>query len=52
MKWVSLAEIGSAGLIAAGIGVLWLAVEHRRIGKVTHHWHLAHPEVHRQHPSS
>lgn len=39
-------------VIAALIGTAWLVAEHRRIGKLNHQWHLAHPEAHRQHSTS
>ena len=45
-------EIGAASAVAAVLGIIWLAIEHRRIGRVTHHWHVAHPDVRRQPPSS
>lgn len=45
------AEIAAVALIAGVLGTLWVAIEHRRIGRVTHRWHLAHPDVWRQPPS-
>lgn len=45
-------EVAAIAVIAAGLGALWLVVEHRRIGKVNHEWHRAHPEAHRQHSTS
>jgi hypothetical protein len=43
--------IAVAAVAAAAIGVLWLVVEHKRIGRVAELWHLAHPEVARQQSS-
>ena len=41
-------------IAAAGfaIGMLWLAVEHRRIRGIEERWYAEHPEAHRQRPSS
>lgn len=43
--------IAVMAVLAALIGMSWLLVEHRRIGRVTTSWHIAHPDVRRQHPS-
>lgn len=45
-------EVAAFAVIAAALGALWLVFEHRRIGKVNHAWHQAHPEAHRQHSTS
>lgn len=45
---VAIAVMAVAATLA---GMSWLLIEHRRIGRVTTSWHLAHPEVRRQHPS-
>lgn len=45
-------QVAAIAVIAATMGALWLVMEHRRIGKVNHEWHLAHPEVHAQHSTS
>lgn len=44
--------IAALAVLAAAMGTLWLVFEHKRIGRVNHHWHAAHPHVHRGHPSS
>jgi membrane associated rhomboid family serine protease len=43
-----------AALAAVGfvIGLLWLAVEHRRVRNIEERWYAEHPEAHRQRPSS
>jgi hypothetical protein len=43
-----------ASLAAAGfvIGMVWLAVEHRRVRNIEERWYCEHPEAHRQPPSS
>jgi hypothetical protein len=43
--------IGAGAVIATVLGVTWLVVEHKRIGKVTELWYLTHPDVQRQHSS-
>ncbi|HEU4363740.1 MAG TPA: protein UsfY [Mycobacterium sp.] len=43
--------IAVMAVLAALIGMSWLLFEHRRIGRVTDRWHIAHPEVRRQNPS-
>lgn len=45
-------EVAAFAVVAAAAGALWLVIEHRRIGRVSHEWHRAHPEVHRQHSTS
>ncbi|MGB3287235.1 protein UsfY [Mycolicibacter algericus] len=41
--------VAALGVFAAGLGALWLLMEHRRIGRVNQQWQLAHPELQRQH---
>lgn len=43
---------GVIGIIAAVLGLVWLAVEHRRIRRVADRWYAEHPEVYRQWPAS
>jgi hypothetical protein len=43
--------IAAAAAVAAGVGVVWLVFEHKRIGRVWELWHLAHPDAHRQQSS-
>lgn len=40
----------SAALMA--VGLVWLAVEHRRVRDIEERWYSEHPEAHRQRPSS
>lgn len=45
----------AAGIVAiavAMVGLVWLAIEHRRIRRLAEHWYAEHPEVHRQPPAS
>jgi hypothetical protein len=44
--------VAAFAVLAAGLGALWLLIEHRRIGRVNQQWQLAHPELHRQHSTS
>jgi Na+/H+ antiporter NhaD/arsenite permease-like protein len=37
--------IAVVAVLAAVIGALWVAVEHKRIGRVNHLWQHAHPHV-------
>ena len=43
-----------AGLAAGGfvIGLVWLAVEHRRVRRIEKRWYAEHPETLQQRPSS
>ena len=34
------------------VGMLWLAIEHRRVRGIEERWYAEHPEAHRQRPSS
>ncbi|MDM4140826.1 MULTISPECIES: protein UsfY [Mycobacterium] len=43
---------GIIAVIAAVLGLAWLAVEHRRIRRIADRWYTEHPEVHRQWPAS
>lgn len=45
-------EVAAFAVAAALLGVLWLVIEHKRIGKVNHQWHAVHPEAQRQNSSS
>jgi hypothetical protein len=40
----------SAALLA--VGLLWLAVEHRRVRGIEERWYAEHPDAQRQRPSS
>lgn len=39
-------------VIAGVLGLVWLAVEHRRIRRIADRWYAEHPEVQRQWPAS
>jgi membrane protein implicated in regulation of membrane protease activity len=41
-----------AAVIAAALGLVWLAVEHRRVRRIADRWYSEHPEVRRQRPAS
>jgi membrane associated rhomboid family serine protease len=43
------ASIAAAGFV---IGMLWLAIEHRRVRGIEERWYVEHPEAKRQRPSS
>lgn len=43
---------GIVAVVAAVLGLAWLAVEHRRIRRIADRWYTEHPEVHRQWPAS
>jgi hypothetical protein len=34
------------------MGLVWLAVEHRRVRRIFDRWYLEHPDVSRQRPAS
>lgn len=46
---LAFASIAAAGFV---IGMLWLAIEHRRVRGIEERWYAEHPEAHRQRPSS
>jgi len=46
------AAVAAFAVLAGVLGALWLLIEHRRIGRVNRQWHLAHPELHRQHSTN
>jgi hypothetical protein len=43
---------GIIAIFAAVLGLVWLAIEHRRIRGVADRWYAEHPEVQRQRPAS
>ena len=45
-------EFATLSVLAAGLGALWLTMEHRRIRRVNVQWHETHPEADRQHSAS
>ena len=46
---VLFSSIAVAGFV---IGLVWLAVEHRRVRNIEERWYAEHPDAHRQRPSS
>ena len=46
---LAFASLAMAGIV---IGMLWLAIEHRRVRGIEERWYAEHPEAHRQRPSS
>ncbi len=38
--------------IAAVLGLVWVAIEHRRIRRIADRWYAEHPEAYRQRPAS
>lgn len=43
---------GAASAALMAVGLVWLAVEHRRVRGIEERWYAEHPEAHRQRPSS
>lgn len=43
---------GMVAVVAAIVGLVWLAVEHRRIRRLADRWYSEHPDVYRQRPAS
>jgi FtsH-binding integral membrane protein len=43
---------GVVAVVAMTFGLVWLAIEHRRVRKVEDRWYDAHAEVRRQRPAS
>lgn len=43
---------GVIAVAAMTFGLVWLAIEHRRVRRIEDRWHDAHPEVRRQRPAS
>jgi hypothetical protein len=43
---------GIIALATMTVGLLWLAIEHRRVRRIEERWHDAHPDVRRQRPAS
>lgn len=45
----------TTGIIAVAtmtVGLVWLAIEHRRVRRIEERWHDAHPDALRQRPAS
>ncbi|OBG76845.1 UsfY protein [Mycobacterium sp. E2462] len=43
---------GLIGTVAAVVGLVWSAAEHRRVRGIADRWYSEHPEVSRQRPAS
>lgn len=44
--------LGSISAALLAVGLVWLAVEHRRVRGIEERWYAEHPEAYRQRPSS
>jgi hypothetical protein len=44
--------LGAVAAALVAVGLVWLAVEHRRVRGIEERWYAEHPEAHRQRPSS
>jgi hypothetical protein len=43
---------GSVSAVLLAVGLVWLAVEHRRVRGIEQRWYAEHPDAQRQRPSS
>ena len=43
---------GVVAIVAVTLGLVWVAVEHRRVRRIADRWYDEHPEVRRQRPCS
>jgi hypothetical protein len=43
---------GVAAIVVTLFGLVWLALEHRRVRRIFNRWYLDHPDVARQSPDS
>jgi hypothetical protein len=43
---------GVTAVVVMVMGLVWLAVEHRRVRRIFDRWYLEHPDVSRQRPAS
>lgn len=43
---------GMVAFVTAAIGLVWLAVEHRRVRRIAERWYDEHPEAYRHRPAS
>lgn len=41
---------GVAAVLAVTLGLVWVAVEHRRVRRIAERWYDQHPDVRRQRP--
>lgn len=44
--------VGVCGILVMVVGLVWLAIEHRRVRRIFNEWYLEHPDVSRQRPAS
>lgn len=44
--------VGVSAVLVMVAGLVWLAVEHRRVRRIFNEWYLEHPDVIRQRPAS
>lgn len=43
---------GVTAVVVTLVGLVWLAVEHRRVRRIFDRWYLEHPDASRQRPAS
>ena len=43
---------GVIAVAAMTVGLIWIAIEHRRVRRIEERWYDAHPDVRRQRPAS
>lgn len=43
---------GIVAVLTMTVGLVWLAIEHRRVRRIEERWHDAHPDAQRQRPAS
>jgi len=43
---------GSVSAVLLAVGLVWLAVEHRRVRGIEQRWYAEHPDAQKQRPSS
>ena len=43
---------GIVAVVTMTVGLVWLAIEHRRVRRIEERWHDAHPDARRQRPAS
>lgn len=44
--------VGVCGILVMVVGLVWLAIEHRRVRRIFNEWYVEHPDVSRQRPAS
>lgn len=44
--------VGVCGILVMVVGLVWLAIEHRRVRRIFNEWYVEHSDVSRQRPAS